>query len=47
MEDYKPFMSEGFVSIDDTTAPKPIRQLDHYLATKNLLQKGDYDEHPQ
>jgi hypothetical protein len=25
MGDYKPFLSEGFVSIDDNTAPKPIR----------------------
>ena len=40
MEDYKPFMSEGFVSIDDNTAPKPIRILRDTGASQFLLLEG-------
>jgi hypothetical protein len=40
MEDYKPFMSEGFVSIDDNTAPKPIRILRDTGASQSLLLEG-------
>jgi hypothetical protein len=40
MEDYKPFMSEGFVSIDDNTAPKPIRILRDAGASQSLLLEG-------
>jgi hypothetical protein len=40
MENYKPFMSEGFVSIDDNTAPKPIRILWETGASQSLLLEG-------
>jgi hypothetical protein len=40
MEDYTPFMSDGFVSIDDTTAPKPIRILRDAGASQSLLLEG-------
>lgn len=40
MEDYKPFMSKGFVSIDDNTASKPIRILRDTGASQSLLLEG-------
>jgi endonuclease V-like protein UPF0215 family len=40
MEDYKPFMSEGFVSIYDNTASKPIRILRDTGASQSLLLEG-------
>ena len=40
MEDYKPFMSEGFVSIDDNTASKPIRIIRDTGASRSLLLEG-------
>jgi hypothetical protein len=40
MEDYKPFMSEGFVSIDDNTASKPIRIIRDTGASQSLLLEG-------
>lgn len=40
MEDYKPFMSEGFVSLDENSAPKPIRILRDTGASQTLLLEG-------
>ncbi|CAC5371239.1 unnamed protein product [Mytilus coruscus] len=40
MEDYKPFMSDGFVSIVNNTTPQPIKILRDTGASQSLLLEG-------
>ena len=40
MEDYKPFLSQGFISLDENSDPKPIRILRDTGAFQTLLLEG-------
>ena len=40
MEDYKPFLSQGFISLDENSDPKPIRILRDTGASQTLLLEG-------
>ena len=40
MEDYKPYLSQGFVSLDDTSSPITIQILRNTRASQTLLLEG-------
>ena len=40
MEDYKPFMSQGFIFLDENSDPKPIRILRDTSASQTFLLEG-------
>ena len=40
MEDYKPFLSQGFISLDENSDPKPIRIFRDTGASQTLSLEG-------